>query len=125
MKEGMPHPTHYVVGPLSDLQSLYPGYNGKDVRTSTDGRSIYEIRLTEEDISVLRANSQLAVLTHAEIIDLINSEPSKWGQETDAVLFSGSELSGKTKAEIVEIAEAKGITTAGKTKSELIADIVG
>ena len=126
MKEGDPHPGYYIIGTPSDLEAKFPGYKGNDVRMSSDGRSIYEVRLTEPEKAAIGADARFAVLTHSEAIELIASERTKWeGEGASETEYTQEGLSSKTKTQLVEIADAKGVSTSGLTKAELVDAILG
>lgn len=124
MKENDPHPGHYIIAPLDDLKARFPSYPGTDVRLAVDGRAIYEVRLTSAEHSELEADPKFAVLSHADVLEMLTTEPTAWGTEADgAKEYSEAELSGKTKAQLVEIAEAKGVSGSG-SKADIVAAIL-
>lgn len=67
----------YVVGPTSKMKEFFPQYGAGDERYSFDGSQvIYEVNLTNEELTDLKKKTSVKVCTHAEIIALINAPTS-------------------------------------------------
>lgn len=58
----------YVIGALAKLQEAFPGYSRDDVRASIDGKlAIYEVNLSEDNLSALKLMRSLKAYAPAEI----------------------------------------------------------
>lgn len=67
----------YVIGPLKNLQDAFPGHPGNDVRVSLDGKlSIFEVNLSEEDLSALKKVRSVKAYTHEEVLALLAAPES-------------------------------------------------
>jgi hypothetical protein len=76
---------YYIIGPVEKMKQKFPDYAGRDERYSLDGSNvIYEVKITE-DVKTSLEDEGLEVLTHAEILGIINAPEAEgvWYPKTE------------------------------------------
>jgi hypothetical protein len=114
----------YFVGPKHEIEALFPKYAGRDERYSLDGsKVIYEVNIDESVVpSMLAGASEVVALSHEEVIVYLQENAEEWSGSVEKPNWD--ELNKKTKAELVALAGARGIESAGMTKVELIEELL-
>jgi len=115
----------YIIGPEKRLRELFPGYNRNDERKSTDGRMLIEVELSDMKAAEILDEDDVALCNHEQVLALLDSEPEKWGgSPSESREYTKMDLESKRKAELIEIAEGRGIETAELTKDKIIEEIL-
>lgn len=79
----------YVIGAPAKMQELFPQYNGNDARFSLDKKQvIYEVNLSDDNLSALKKNKSIKLYTHEEILVMLNAPESAgiWFETPSSIL---------------------------------------
>lgn len=116
---------YYIVGPESRIRELFPQYSKNDERHSNDGRMLIEVELTDMKAAELLSEEEIGLYNQEQVIELLDSEPEKWGgSPKESREYGREELQSMRKATLIEIANGKGLETGVLTKDELIDEIL-
>ncbi len=112
---------YYIVGTVQHIKQIFPDYQRNDERYSNDGRMLIEVELTEMKAAELLTDEEIGIYNHEQVIELLNSEPEKWGGKVeDSKEYTREDLESMRKSTLVEIAEGKKINTSEMTKADIV-----